>query len=76
MLMQILFQVHDFGFFRYDPGAIKDLDYEKIPLDPKTACFGLDIKVIGNDSSEKVQEVHLWFHFFMRILPIAMFYMS
>uniref|UniRef100_A0A8I6YUL1 PDZ domain-containing protein n=1 Tax=Hordeum vulgare subsp. vulgare TaxID=112509 RepID=A0A8I6YUL1_HORVV len=46
--------VHDFGFFRYDPGAIKFLKYEEIPLDPEAASVGLEIRVVGNDSGEKV----------------------
>ncbi|KAL4368148.1 hypothetical protein GQ457_05G005770 [Hibiscus cannabinus] len=46
--------VHDFGFFRYTPESINFLEYEEIPLVPEAACVGLDIKVIGNDSGEKV----------------------
>ncbi|XP_010558675.1 PREDICTED: protease Do-like 7 [Tarenaya hassleriana] len=46
--------VHDFGFFSYDPGAIQFLDYEEIPLAPEAACVGLEIRVVGNDSGEKV----------------------
>ncbi|KAF3445243.1 hypothetical protein FNV43_RR14937 [Rhamnella rubrinervis] len=46
--------VHDFGFFRYDPGAIQFLKYEEIPLAPEAACVGLEIRVVGNDSGEKV----------------------
>jgi hypothetical protein len=47
-------QVHDFGFFRYDPGAIKFLKYDEIPLAPEAASVGLEIRVVGNDSGEKV----------------------
>jgi S1-C subfamily serine protease len=46
--------VHDFGFFRYDPGAIKFLKYDEIPLAPEAASVGLEIRVVGNDSGEKV----------------------
>ncbi|KAL8123930.1 hypothetical protein AgCh_011801 [Apium graveolens] len=46
--------VHDFGFFRYDPDAIQFLSYEDIPLAPEAACVGLEIRVVGNDSGEKV----------------------
>ncbi|XVF71458.1 hypothetical protein PTKIN_Ptkin12aG0039200 [Pterospermum kingtungense] len=46
--------VHDFGFFRYKPDAIQFLDYEEIPLAPEVACVGLEIRVVGNDSGEKV----------------------
>lgn len=49
-----IFQVHDFGFFRYDPDAIQFLSYEEIPLAPEDACVGLEIRVVGNDSGEKV----------------------
>ncbi|PKA48973.1 Protease Do-like 7 [Apostasia shenzhenica] len=46
--------VHDFGFFLYEPEAIKFLSYEEIPLAPEVACVGLEIRVVGNDSGEKV----------------------
>nr|XP_009790760.1 PREDICTED: protease Do-like 7 isoform X4 [Nicotiana sylvestris] len=46
--------VHDFGFFRYDPGAIQFLSYEEIPLAPDAAAVGVEIRVVGNDSGEKV----------------------
>uniref|UniRef100_A0A2P2M3A6 Protein binding protein n=1 Tax=Rhizophora mucronata TaxID=61149 RepID=A0A2P2M3A6_RHIMU len=46
--------VHDFGFFCYDPTAIQFLNYEEIPLAPEAACVGLEIRVVGNDSGEKV----------------------
>uniref|UniRef100_A0A453NGF8 Protease Do-like 7 n=2 Tax=Aegilops tauschii subsp. strangulata TaxID=200361 RepID=A0A453NGF8_AEGTS len=38
--------VHDFGFFRYDPPAIKYLKYEEIPLAPEAASMGLEIRVV------------------------------
>ncbi|KAM5574303.1 protease Do-like 7 [Rosa sericea] len=46
--------VHDFGFFCYDPGVIQFLKYEEIPLAPEAASVGLEIRVVGNDSGEKV----------------------
>lgn len=46
--------VHDFGFFRYDPSAVQFLNYEEISLAPEAACVGLEIRVVGNDSGEKV----------------------
>ncbi|TXG69965.1 hypothetical protein EZV62_004900 [Acer yangbiense] len=46
--------VHDFGFFCYDPSAVQFLNYEEIPLAPEVACVGLEIRVVGNDSGEKV----------------------
>lgn len=56
-----MFQVHDFGFFRYDPGAVQFLSYDEIPLAPEAACVGLEIRVVGNDSGEKVCVSHLSF---------------
>ncbi|XP_044468073.1 protease Do-like 7 [Mangifera indica] len=46
--------VHDFGFFCYDTSAVQFLQYEEIPLAPEIACVGLEIRVVGNDSGEKV----------------------
>nr|XP_043632502.1 protease Do-like 7 [Erigeron canadensis] len=46
--------IHDFGFFCYDPAAIQFLSYEEIPLAPDAACVGLEIRVVGNDSGEKI----------------------
>lgn len=46
--------VHDFGFFRYDPKAIKFMEVAEIPLRPDEAKVGVDIRVIGNDAGEKL----------------------
>ncbi|CAI5469297.1 unnamed protein product [Closterium sp. Yama58-4] len=46
--------VHDFGFFHFDPAAVQFLDYHDIPLAPEAAAVGLEIRVVGNDSGEKV----------------------
>eukprot|EP00897_Mesotaenium_endlicherianum_P001308 jgi/Mesen1/1204/ME000128S00177 len=46
--------VHDFGFVRYDPTAVHFLAYDAIPLAPEAAAVGLEIRVVGNDSGEKV----------------------
>ncbi|KAK9457322.1 hypothetical protein V1511DRAFT_493318 [Dipodascopsis uninucleata] len=46
--------VHDFGFFKFDPDKIKFLDVEEIELRPDLAKVGLSIKVVGNDSGEKL----------------------
>ena len=53
-ILLYLFQVHDFGFFSYDPSAVQFLSYEEIPLAPEAASVGLEIRVVGNDSGEKV----------------------
>lgn len=46
--------VHDFGFLWYDPKAVQFMEYEAIPLAPEAAAVGLEIRVVGNDSGEKV----------------------
>ena len=46
--------VHDFGFFRFDPTALKFMKCEEIPLAPDAAAVGLEIRVVGNDSGEKL----------------------
>ncbi|KAJ7570144.1 hypothetical protein O6H91_01G108300 [Diphasiastrum complanatum] len=46
--------VHDFGFLHFDPGAVQFLEYEEIPFAPEAASVGLEIRVVGNDSGEKV----------------------
>jgi S1-C subfamily serine protease len=46
--------VHDFGFFKF---SVKDLKYMKathIPLAPEHARVGVDIRVVGNDSGERL----------------------
>lgn len=46
--------VHDFAFMRFDPGKIKFMDVQEVELAPEAASVGLDIRVVGNDSGEKV----------------------
>lgn len=46
--------VHDFGFFHFDPDAVQFMEYEEIPLAPEAATVGLEIRVVGNDSGEKI----------------------
>ncbi|XP_070007167.1 uncharacterized protein [Nicotiana sylvestris] len=47
--------VHDFGFFRYDSGAIQFFSYEEIPLALDAAAVGVEIRVVGNDNGEKMR---------------------
>jgi len=44
--------VHDFGFFKYDPKALKFMRPETLKLAPRTAQPGDEIRVVGNDSGE------------------------
>jgi S1-C subfamily serine protease len=46
--------VHDFGFFQYDPKALKHLEVEALSLRPDEAKIGVEIRVIGNDAGEKL----------------------
>ncbi|CAH0474943.1 unnamed protein product [Peronospora belbahrii] len=46
--------VHDFGFFRFDPSKVKFLTLHEIPLRPKAAKIGAEIRVVGNDAGEKL----------------------
>eukprot|EP00200_Dunaliella_tertiolecta_P008556 CAMPEP_0202391600 /NCGR_PEP_ID=MMETSP1127-20130417/91921_1 /ASSEMBLY_ACC=CAM_ASM_000462 /TAXON_ID=3047 /ORGANISM="Dunaliella tertiolecta, Strain CCMP1320" /LENGTH=1117 /DNA_ID=CAMNT_0048994043 /DNA_START=31 /DNA_END=3384 /DNA_ORIENTATION=+ len=46
--------VHDFGLLRYDPSKLQFMETQEVPLAPWGASVGLDIRVVGNDSGEKV----------------------
>ncbi len=46
--------VHDFGFLRFDPSKLQFMEVSEVPLAPEGASVGLDIRVVGNDSGEKV----------------------
>ena len=46
--------IHDFGFLRFDPAAIKYMPLQEIELSPESAQVGLDIRVVGNDAGEKL----------------------
>lgn len=46
--------VHDFGFFRFDPKALKYIEPVELPLVPEGAGIGKEIRVIGNDAGEQL----------------------
>ena len=46
--------VHDFGFFRYDPAALRYIEPAELPLVPDGAGIGREIRVIGNDAGEQL----------------------
>jgi S1-C subfamily serine protease len=46
--------VHDFGFFRFDPAALKFCAPVAIPLAPEMARVGVELRVVGNDAGEKL----------------------
>jgi S1-C subfamily serine protease len=46
--------IHDFGFLRYSPGALQFMQPEELELYPAGAVVGADVRVVGNDSGEKL----------------------
>ncbi|KAI9742759.1 MAG: hypothetical protein M1818_003488 [Claussenomyces sp. TS43310] len=46
--------VHDFGFLRFDPKAIKYMPVVALELRPDLAKVGEEIRVVGNDAGEKL----------------------
>jgi S1-C subfamily serine protease len=46
--------VHDFGFFRYDPDALKYIEPTELALAPDGAGIGREIRVVGNDAGEQL----------------------
>ena len=46
--------VHDFGFFQYDPSALKFIKPKSLPIKPKEAIVGREIRVVGNDAGEQL----------------------
>lgn len=44
--------VHDFGFFQYNPKALKFITPQALKLNDNAATIGDEIRVIGNDSGE------------------------
>jgi S1-C subfamily serine protease len=46
--------IHDFGFLKFDAKAVKYMELTAMQLRPDLAKVGTEIKVIGNDSGEKI----------------------
>ncbi|KAJ4007590.1 hypothetical protein NW752_010255 [Fusarium irregulare] len=46
--------IHDFGFLKFDPKKVKYMQLTAMQLRPDLAKVGTEIKVIGNDSGEKL----------------------
>ncbi len=46
--------VHDFGFFAFDPSKLQFMTCVHIPLAPDAAAVGLEVRVVGNDSGDKL----------------------
>ncbi len=46
--------VHDFGFYRYDPAALRFIEPVALMLEPGGARVGREIRVVGNDAGEQL----------------------
>lgn len=46
--------VHDFGVFRFNAKEVKYMELVEIPLAPELARIGADVRVVGNDSGERL----------------------
>jgi S1-C subfamily serine protease len=46
--------VHDFGFYQFDPNALKYMKLKALDLNPEGAKVGIDVRLIGNDEGEKI----------------------
>lgn len=46
--------VHDFGFLKFDPAAIRYMKLTELKLQPDAARVGTEIRVVGNDAGEKL----------------------
>jgi S1-C subfamily serine protease len=46
--------VHDFGFYRYDPGKLQFISPKALPLAPQAAQIGREIRVVGNNAGEQL----------------------
>lgn len=46
--------VHDFGFFQYEPADLKFIHPKSLPIKPKEAVVGKEIRVVGNDAGEQL----------------------
>jgi S1-C subfamily serine protease len=46
--------VHDFGFYRYDPGELMFIRPAELKLAPESARIGREIRVVGNDAGEQL----------------------
>jgi len=46
--------VHDFGIYRYDPARLRFIQPAELPLYPRGATVGREIRVVGNDAGEQL----------------------
>ena len=46
--------VHDFGIYRYEPGKLRYIKPQALPLYPEGAQIGREIRVVGNNAGEQL----------------------
>jgi S1-C subfamily serine protease len=46
--------IHDFGFLKFDPKAVRRTTITELKLRPDLAVLGMEIRVIGNDAAQKL----------------------
>ena len=46
--------VHDFGFYQFDPAALEFMKVCELKLAPERAQVGIEVRVVGNNSGEKI----------------------
>jgi S1-C subfamily serine protease len=46
--------VHDFGFLKFDPKAVRRATITEMKLRPDLAVLGMEVRVIGNDAAQKL----------------------
>ena len=46
--------MHDVAFMRFDPSLVKFQKVTDVPLAPDGAAVGLEVRIVGNDSGEKL----------------------
>ena len=47
------------GFLRFDPSKVQFMPVTEVPLKPEAAAVGMEVRVVGNDSGEKVWDFHI-----------------
>lgn len=45
------------GFLRFDPSKVQFMPVTDVPLKPEGASVGMEVRVVGNDSGEKVGKI-------------------
>jgi S1-C subfamily serine protease len=46
--------IHDYGFLKFDPASLKRTVVTELSLKPELAVVGMQIRVIGNDTGQRL----------------------